>query len=313
MFAVFALAACGHAAADRPDSASGAPDASDTGSDAASMPDAGLDMSPGVACFYDWATLGTCPAPAIDAAYLTTDCLGTTGVFVVGHGFESANQFMVGNGWMPYGPAAANTVKLDNFWNELTPTFMCITTSADPGYWSGFALQLKNPDGQLSNTVTVQNLLTARPQLASTGSDDPFDPDACLDTGMSAGVALSTFPVGASTSTVTRVTIVSHTRSCNAATGCLAWSAPTMVAANVSIGLSITDGGSTIDTMLGDTDCGVLGANDETITRNFCAMPSQMYSMHVADHCAQVWATERTTVANDGSYMQTDYGAIGRY
>jgi hypothetical protein len=311
LFAVIALAACGSSSA-RPDAFGGADASAPADSGTLPTTDAAID-SPGVDCFYDWSTRGTCGAPVIDAAYLTTDCEATTGVFVVGHGFESANQFMTGNGWLPYGPKATSEPLNDNIWNVLTPTLMCITTSANPAIWSGFTLQLQNPDGQLSNSVTVQNLLSARPALVSTGSDDAFDPDACLDTGMTHDQALAMFAMGASTSMLGRLAITAHTRSCNSATGCLAWGAPATIATNVPAGLAITGNGSAVDFTLGSADCGSLGHADETLAYNYCDMADQGYAVHVAAHCLQLSATVRSPIAPDGSYSQTDTVGLVRY
>jgi hypothetical protein len=190
---------------------------------------------------------------------------------------------------------------------------MCITTSANPAIWSGFTLQLQNPDGQLSNSVTVQNLLSARPALVSTGSDDAFDPDACLDTGMTHDQALAMFAMGASTSMLGRLAITAHTRSCNSATGCLAWGAPATIATNVPAGLAITGNGSAVDFTLGSADCGSLGHADETLAYNYCDMADQGYAVHVAAHCLQLSATVRSPIAPDGSYSQTDTVGLVRY
>src|SRR5579863_6925679 len=94
--ALVALAACGTTSA-RPGPDAGGPDAPMRGDDAVLAPPDGPVDSPGVDCFYNWSAMKTCGAPVIVAAYLTIDCAGTSGVFVVGHGFESANQFMMGN------------------------------------------------------------------------------------------------------------------------------------------------------------------------------------------------------------------------
>jgi hypothetical protein len=225
---------------------------------------------------------------------------------VVGSGFQSSNLFDINNGWMPHGPSAL-TPKLDrDTWNVLTPTFVCITTSADPQYWSGFAMQVRNPDGQLSNTVTVANDLSARPPLPTTDSTDPFDPDACLEPGMSQQEALAHFGPGASTASIGTVDIVAHTRACNASTGCLAWSSPTAVS-NTPIGLAISN--NVVDLTLGGSECGRLGASDYTLTYNSCGS----YSVHVAAHCLMLSRTDRTAVAGDGSYTQTDTAAVLRF
>ena len=263
----------------------------------------------GVDCFYDWSRLGnTCQAPVITAAFLTQDCDATTGIFVVGTGFQSANQFDVNNGWMPHGPAALTPKLNRDTWNVLTPTFVCITTSADPSYWTGFQMQVQNPDGQMSNSVTVTNMLSGRPALPTTDSTNAFDPDACLEAGMTQSEALAHFTQGGSTASIGSVDIVSHTRACNSATGCNAWGATSAVS-TTPIGLAIAGGGSQVNLTLGSTDCGRLGASDYTLTYNDCAA----YTVHVASHCLQVSNTVRSAIAGDGNYTQTDYGAVLRF
>jgi hypothetical protein len=306
------LAACGsHSSSDKPDAQVADPDgpAPDSASDGAV--DAAIDAPAapsGVACFDGWSALGTCPAPQIDAAYLTQRCAGTTGIFVVGHGFQSANTFEVDNGWMPHGPAALTPKLNRDTWNVLTPTFMCITTSADASYWTGFAMQVQNPDGQQSNSVIVGNELAGRPPLPSTDSTDPFDPDACLEEEMLESEARSRFGQGASTASIGTVTIVRRDRPCNAATGCGPWNA-TQDVETTDVGLAIAGGGSQIDLTLGATDCGRLGAYDYMLTYNSCGA----YDVHVAAHCLRVSSTVRSTIASDGSYTQTDSAAVLRF
>ena len=305
------LAACGgsHPAAtvDATGTHDGAP------ADTTSMKDAAADASPdaavapsGVQCFTEWQRVGNCAAPTITAAYLTQNCAGTTGIFVVGSGFQSANLFDINNGWMPHGPRALPAQLNRDSWNVLTPTFVCITTSADPGYWTGWAMQVRNPDGQLSNSVTVTNQLSGRPALPTTDSTDPFDPDACLEAGMTQQEALTHFAPGASTATIGTLDIVSHDRACNASTGCLAWNAQTSVS-STPIGLAISN--NQVDLTLGGSDCGRLGESDYTLTYNSCGA----YSVHVAAHCLMLSRTARTAVANDGSYTQTDTAAVLRF
>jgi hypothetical protein len=303
------LAACGGHNAGAPD-AVGADTPSQ--SDATVARDGSIDgpvdaaTGPsGVDCFYNAQQLGTCPAPVIAAAFLTQDCDATTGIFVVGTGFQSANQFDVNNGWLPHGPYALTPKLNRDSWNVLTPTFVCITTSADPQYWTGFQMQLRNPDGQLSNAVTVTNQLSGRPPLPTTDSLDPFDPDACLEAGMTQQEALAHFAPAASTASIGSVEIVSHERACNSATGCGAWNATTAVAP-AAIGLAIAGTGSQVDLTLGSTDCNRLGASDYTLTYNTCGA----YALHVAAHCLQLSSTARSAIANDGSYTQTDFGAV---
>lgn len=303
-------------AADAPSSTgdAGVRDASGSDAQGSGAGDGGIEQS--LACFDEWKTLGHCPAPVVTAAYLTDDCEGTTsGVFVVGSGFESSNTYAEGVGVRPNGPSFVGGGATRTAWNVLTPTYACVTTSADPGTWANFPLTLTNPDGRTSNTVTVQNLLGSQPSLPSTGSDDPLDPDACLDAGMTASQAIATFAPGATSSTLGAVSIVSHTRTCNPATGCSAWSATTTVAFGVSAGLATTNQGQTVDFTLGGTDCGQLqlGGVIGTLTYDDCSLPSGSYQVHVAAHCLSASQTQYSSVASDGSYTQTDFGALLRY
>ena len=273
------------------------------------------DLAPsGTDCFFDWKTRGTCGAPVITASYLSNDCDGTTGVFVVGTGFQSANQFDVNNGFLEHGPYAIPGKLNRDTWNVVTPTMLCITTASDPTYWSGFTMQIRNPDGQTSNSVTVQNLLGARPPLPSTGSSDPWDRDACLDAPLSRSEALAHFAPAATTATLGTMTIQSRSRPCNSATGCGAFGAPSTVAANVTAGLAIAGGGSTVDFTLGGTDCGALDGNDYTVAYNNCTTTLGSYSVHVASHCLMlILNMQRSSIAADGSYTETDYGSVLRY
>jgi hypothetical protein len=309
---LLALLGCGHHERATADGSMQGPDATQSTIDATQPPDAlpidGVASASGVDCFYNWAQLGNCPAPVITGAFLTRDCDATTGIFVVGYGFESANQFDVHNGWLPHGPRALPSQLSRDSWNVLTPTFMCITTSADPSIWTGFAMQVKNPDGQLSNSVTVTNMLAGRPPLPSTDSTDPFDPDACLEDGMTQNQALALFATGASTATIGNAQIYTRDRACNAATGCTTWNAITGGGAT-AVGLAITGGGTNVDLTFGATDYGRLGANDYTLSYNDCSG----YVVHVAQHCLRVSSTVRTPIAADGSYTQTDSAAILRF
>ena len=151
-------------------------------------------------------------------------------------------------------------------------------------------------------------MLAGRPALPTTDSTDPFDPDACLEAGMTQQEALGHFGQGASTASIGSVDIVSRTRACNSATGCNAWSA-TIAVATTPIGLAVACSGSRVDLTLGSTDCGRLGASDYTLTYNDC----DAYTVHVESHCLQLSRTARAAIAGDGSYTQTAYGAVLRF
>ena len=85
-----------------------------------------------------------------------------------------------------------------------------------------------------------------RPPLPTTDSLDPFDPDACLEAGMTQQEALGHFGQSASTASIGSVDIVSHKRACNSATGCNGWSTTTTVS-STAVGLAIAGTGSQVD------------------------------------------------------------------
>src|SRR5581483_10833964 len=172
-------------------------------------------------------------------------------------------------------------------------------------------MQLKNPDGQTSNKLTVQNRLAGRPPLPSTGSTDPFDPNACYDAGMTMAEAVAKFPMAASMTTLGNLPIRRRSRPCNTLTGCAAWGAE---ASEATVAAKLQINGN-VHFALDSTDCGALGGSDYTITYNSCtsAGPARGYSVHVAASCLMLWQTTRSTIAGDGSYTQTDYGAVLRY
>jgi hypothetical protein len=296
----------------------GSEDLAGTSADLGAAPDLRMtpDLAPAIPtdadCFTEWKTLGSCPAPQITDSYLGNNCMGTTGVFVVGRYFQSGNRFWTTNGFMPYGPYAQTSKLNRDTWNWLSPRLMCITTSADAAYWTGFAMQVKNPDGQLSNTVTVGNKLGSFPTLPSSGTTNPFDANACLDPVMTTAQAQARFAPAASTATLGPVTISRRSRPCNSISGCGAWGT-TATEATTTAGLQVS-GGTTIRVTLGPSDCGLLGPNG-VITTNSCPTTGSAgsYEMHVAGSCLMLWQRRFSAVAGDGSYTQTDYGAVIKY
>lgn len=262
-------------------------------------------------CFTEWPRLGTCPAPQITEAYLGNNCVGTTGVFVVGRYFQSGNKFWTSNGFMPYGPYALPTRLNRDTWNYLSPRLLCITTSADPGTWTGFEMQLKNPDGQVSNAANVLNRLGSAVVLPSSGSTHPFDANACMDAPMSLSQAQARIVAPASTATLGTVTISRRSRACNSVSGCGAWG-PVTVDSTPSLGLKVS-GGSSVNVTLGTADCGAVGM--DRITTNVCASggTAGSYEAHVSAGCAMLWQRKFSTVGGDGNYTQTDWGGVIKY
>lgn len=263
-------------------------------------------------CYYNWKTRPGCPAPEITDSYLSQNCVGTTGVFVVGRHFQHGNQYESMNGWMPHGPYALTSKLNRNTWNWLTPRAVCITTSADAAYWTNFEMQLRNPDGQLSNKVTVANRLGGRPALPTSGSSDPFDPNACEDAAMTQAQAVARFPAGASMVVLGDVAIRRRARSCNTLTGCAAWGAD---AAEATANARLQTTAGTVHLSLDNKDCGTLASSGGTIPTNSCAATGAAgsYYVHVAPSCLLLWQTVRSSIAGDGSYTQTDYGAVLRF
>jgi hypothetical protein len=262
-------------------------------------------------CFTDWKARGNCPAPQITESYLGNNCMGTTGVFVVGRYFQSGNQFWTTNGFMPYGPYALTTKLNRDTWNYLTPRLMCITTSADATYWTGFAMQVKNPDGQTSNSVTVGNKLGLTPTLPSTGTTTPFDWNACMDAPMSYSQGQARITPPASSVTLGSLTIGRRSRPCNAVSGCGSWGA-TATETTTTAGLQVS-GGTSIHFMLGTTDCGAIGSG--LVTTNSCGTTGAAgsYDAHVSANCMMLGQRRFSTVAGDGSYTETNWSAVIRY
>lgn len=287
------------------------------GADLAPGPDLrAADLAPGAPseldCYYGWKALGTCPAPEISESFLASGCAGTTGVFVVGRYFQHGNQYESTNGWMPHGPYAVTPKLSRDTWNWMTPRAVCITTNADATYWTNFEMQLRNPDGQLSNKVIVKNRIGGPVVLPSSGSSEPFDPSACLDPAMTQAQAVARFPMGASSTALGTVTIKRRSRPCNTLTGCAAWGAAD---SEGTAAAGLVTSGSNVNFTLAGRDCGKLNSGDFALSYNSCSTTgaAQSYNVHVAAACLMLWQTTRTTPAGDGSYTQTDYGAVLRY
>ena len=282
---------------------------------------AGFDLPPGedmtgsmpsdADCFTEWPRLSTCPAPQITEAYLGNNCVGTTGVFVVGRYFQSGNKFWTSNGFMPYGPYALPSRLNRDTWNWLSPRLLCITTSADPASWTGFEMQLKNPDGQVSNAANVINRLGSAVTLPSSGSSNPFDGNACLEAPMTQAQAQARIVAPASAATLGMATISRRSRSCNSVSGCGLWG-PVTTETTVSLGLKVS-GGSSINVTLGTADCGAVGSG--LITTNICGTggTAGSYEAHVAGSCAMLWQRKFSSVGTDGNYTQTEWGAVLKY
>ena len=264
-------------------------------------------------CFTNWKQLGNCPAPEITDSYLGNNCAGTTGVFVAGRYFQSGNKFWTSNGFLPYGPLALPSKLSRDTWNYLTPRLLCITTSNDATYWTGFAMQIRNPDGQVSNSVTVGYKGGTNPALPSSGSLDPFDLNACMDTPMTMTQAQSRFVPPASSASLGTMTISRRTRLCNAVSGCGAYGATT-TEATTPVTLQVAGGGSSIELRLGTGNCGPLNPTGGYLTHS-CPTTGAAgsYNAHLAGSCVMLWQRQFSAVAGDGSYTETSYGSVIKF
>jgi hypothetical protein len=255
---------------------------------------------------------GNCPAPIITAAYLGQDCAGAPGLFVVGQHFQSPAMFDSTNNYLASGPWLESSV-LNRDWRVLTPSFMCIPNSPDdPGFsatasdWAGASIRVQNPDQQLSNAAIVQNLLFSTPPLVSTGSNDPFDPAACLDPEMSSLDGKAFLSPPATTATLGAASILSRSRACTLGGGCSGWGPASEVAADVTAGVTQRFDG--VHFTLSGADCGLLGHYS-----NLCPIFSQGYSIHVAAHCAQMLANRQRTSPSLNAYTETEWVWLVRY
>ncbi len=135
--------------------------AADAGPDDLGTPDAGPeDMGSPVSpaeCFEGWATLpaGTCAAPIIDESWVGEGCVGTDGWFISGANFQLRERR---TGVADRGPQSIGVNGDQSHWNVIEPNLLCVTIYR--GYadtWAGHDVYVVNPDGQSSNTVTIQN------------------------------------------------------------------------------------------------------------------------------------------------------------
>ncbi len=294
-----------------PDLAASAADLAMPSPDLSPPPDLAPPIPSEAECFTEWKARGNCPAPQITESYLGNNCAGTTGVFVVGRYFQSGNKFWTTNGFMPYGPYSLDTKLSRDTWNYLTPRVMCITTNNDATYWTGFAIQVRNPDGKTSNSVTVTNKLGLSPALPSTGTTNPFDWNACMDAPMTYAQGQAKIMPPMSSATLGAVTISKRTRPCNAVSGCGSWN-PTTTEATTTAGLQVM-GGTAIHFMLGTTSCGAIGSG--FVNTNYCSTtgPAGSYDAHVSANCMMLNRRGFSSVLGDGSYTETQWGAVIRY
>jgi len=266
-------------------------------------------------CFWNWRTLD-CPAPVITAAYLSNSCQNTSGVTLVGHYFQ--NKGGQGQTGLALGPVPVGSPLGFGAWNELTPMHVCLTTSATPGDWSGFPVQLQNADGKLSNTVTVENLLPQTIDVPSSSSpesfNDPFDPDTCNQHGMTDDEALAKFAPGTATAQLGTLQMMSRSRTCNAVTGCAAWGPG---AADRSLAASLFLSGVTKKLQLGGADCSAITNRHGTAQLSVCDFSDYIQGPHVYAHVAASCLRAERTVASDpdwsGTFTQTNLVGLLRY
>lgn len=106
-------------------------------------------------CYEGWRMYGgSCPAPIITSAWAaTTGCVGANpGLFIEGMNFQLEKR---NTGIADYGPQAQEGFD-QKHWNELTTTRLCVTMSSSYALsFPGKRLSVKNPDGKVSNSVTI--------------------------------------------------------------------------------------------------------------------------------------------------------------
>lgn len=259
-----------------------------------------------VQCFYEARALRSCPAPQITAAYLGT-CGETQGLVIVGHFFQSVdrNNYPY-SGSATTGPTLSTRDTIRDTWNELTAQRMCATSGTYPGV--GTAIEVRNPDGKLSNSVVVEDRRSNSPPLPTTGSDDPFDLDACSDPVMTSAEALERFDAGADSAALGSFTVVSQSRPCNSITGCAARGAVTQVT-TLPLGLG-TNHPSFFNVVLDGRSC-------NRLVRNNTCYPGPVansdYQVRVGSTCAQIRSIVRTAIQANGNYTRTDYVGLLRY
>lgn len=260
-------------------------------------------------CLDGWRHL-SCPAPVIYRSYIGDDCMGTSGWFIVGENFQ--HEGPSGPSTADYGPRSFGANGNQKHWNVITPRQLCVTVGAGPGdtTWTGHTIYVENPDGQQSNSVVVENLIGHTPTPPVSGTDDPFDPDACPGPKMTQGEALRHFPVAASRVVLAGYDLVAHTRQCNTLTGCADWGMPfSDTLPNRSGELELSVSGSRIAVSLAGKSCGYVG------NRMYCYNLGgpQYYSGTLASDCFQVSGRTKTTPGTDGSYSETEYATFVRF
>jgi hypothetical protein len=134
-----------------------------------------------------------------------------------------------------------------------------------------------------------------------------------MDPEMTLSQAVDHFAPGSDTAVLGRVSVRSRARGCNSVTGCAAWGAS---AAADSPELALTTfGADQVHVALNGRSCGRLGASGGSL--NVCNPTfdpvAPPYLVHIAGACAHVYRTDRSSVAANGNYTQTDYSGLIRY
>ncbi len=259
-------------------------------------------------CFYNWVE-GGCPAPIITSAYLGDNCAGGPGLFVIGQNFQSPALFDSTNDYVASGPWLLASPPTD--FNVLSPGFMCVTADeifgAIPSEWAGVIDQRGKPrHNQISSSAVVQNLLNATPPLVSSGSNDPFDPAACLDPAITQADAQALY---AATGPATLGTASWQLRSRAFTLGqpCGPWQAASVFASGTA-GLTKSFDGAHFT--LDGVDCGAVGSYANTCSL-FAGYPA--LQVHVATHCAEVLLNRERTSPSLNQYTETERVWLLRY
>lgn len=237
-------------------------------------------------CYTSWHLPGaSCPPPRITSVFIS-DADYPALFCVVGTGFQEKYQYVPDSRYFRrLGPYGLDPAMYGDEWNTFGPSHACrIITPYS--YYFDIEMKVRNPDGQVSNLVKVQDRRRMVTEVPSSGSFDPFDPSACQGLGMTKAEATALISLGGTSATLGYVNIMKRERRCNITTGCQPWGAPTLAESNVKASIRLTGGGTKVSFSFGSTDCGVLQVINNPIAYNSCRTAGDPggYSVHIAPH-----------------------------
>lgn len=185
--------------------------------------------------------------------------------------------------------------------------------------------------GQLTVSLAKVGSTTPRP-------DDPFDPASCTGSPMTNEQALAHFSPGAMHARLGTFDILQRSRTCNAATGCTKWSAPSPAQGPTSFGSTLRVGGTAfLDnhithirlSLTGLTDCDIGGGQSSCKAYRFeYATPSYPvtfrlqhadgndvhFSGIVTNSCIRLTdQSESDNNLNQDQHTETEYVLFGRF